>query len=205
MTEHVNAADRDQILLAFHQDCERPSVEDIIEWTEKHPELADDIRAHAALLRDWAAQDGLPQQVPDDLALVRARSRALNALHSVRAEHAEEPQQATASFGAMIAAKGTNIRELARQLDIDRGALADMIDGVMLAPIGERLVTAWMSFFAVSRSAFENALASALATPRLGHASASGTPQIIPRPYEEIIRSSTSMSAERIRYWLGED
>jgi hypothetical protein len=205
MTEPVKAADRDQILLAFHQACERPSAQDIIEWTKKYPQFAEDIRAHAAILRDWAAQGELPQQVPDDLALARARSRALNALHTARKEFAAEAEPAAVSFDAMLNAKSTNIRELARQFDIDRGTLADMIGGAMLAPVGERLVAAWTSFFAVTRAAFDNAFASALAAPRLGHAKADGPPRIIPRSYEEIIRSSASMSEARKRYWLGED
>jgi hypothetical protein len=44
----------------------------------------------------------------------------------------------------------------------------------------------------------------ALRAPRLGHAKADGTPSIVARSYEEIIRDS-SMPPERQRYWLGED
>jgi hypothetical protein len=204
MTKNVTMVDRDEVLLAFHKSCERPSAQDIIEWTAKYPAFADDIRDHAAILRDWAAREGLPEQVPDELALARGRSRALNALHAARKMQAEEPMP-VASFEAMMAEKGTNIRELARQLDIDRGVLADMVSGRMRPPVGERLVAAWMKWLGVTRDLFERAFAAARATPKLGHAKADGPPQIIPRTYEDIIRSSHSMSDERIRYWLEED
>jgi hypothetical protein len=204
MTKNANTDARDRVLLAFHQAHERPSAEDIIEWTEKYPAFAEDIRVHAAILRDWAAQDDITHQIPTELALTQARSRALSELHAARKESGSDKSTAAMSFDAMISAKGTNIPQLARHFDIDRGVLADMISGMMLAPIGERLVSAWTAFFTVSRDMFEKALLLAQENPRLGHANSNGPPQIRRRPYENIVRSS-SMSEERIRYWLGED
>ena len=48
------------MLFAFHQACKQPSAEDILEWTSRYPQFADDIRADAAVARDWAAREGLP-------------------------------------------------------------------------------------------------------------------------------------------------
>lgn len=46
--------DRDEVLFAFHQACERPTAEQIIEWTQRYPPFADDIRDHAAVRLDAA-------------------------------------------------------------------------------------------------------------------------------------------------------
>lgn len=53
---------RDEVLFAFHEACDAPSPEDIIAWAEKYPEYADDIRAHGAIRRDWAAQAVHPER-----------------------------------------------------------------------------------------------------------------------------------------------
>ena len=36
---------KDEVLFAFHEACEQPSAEDIIAWTRRYPQYADDIRA----------------------------------------------------------------------------------------------------------------------------------------------------------------
>jgi hypothetical protein len=61
-----------------------------------------------------------------------------------------------------------------------------------------------MAALAITRDAFNEALQSALATPRIGHAKANGAPTIIAQSYEALIRSS-SMDDERKHYWLNED
>jgi hypothetical protein len=201
MTDRANA-NRDQVLLAFHQACEVPTVEDVIAWTEKYPDFADDIRDHAAILRDWAAQHDLSERVPEEIDLTNARSRALSALHAARIAERVEVHLATATFDAMMKAKGTTIPALARSLDIDRTILAAMVGGRMHRPVGGRLISAWTSFFSITREAFENALSAALGAPRLGFAKADAPPTINTRSYEDLVRSSTTMPPERISYWL---
>lgn len=195
---------RDEVLLAFHEACDVPSADDIVAWVGRYPQFADDIREHAAIRRDWAGERQLPERKPDDVDLARARSRALNALHAARAAAQEPVPQAPVSFDAMMRARAVNVRAVARQLDIGVDVLGDMISGVMLAPVGPRLVDAWTAFFAISRDAFDVALEAVQGAPRLGYAKASGEPTVVRRTYEDIVRSSPLMSDERIRFWLGE-
>ncbi len=48
----INQIGRDEILFAFHQTCECPTEEQIDEWAGRYPQLAEDIRSHAAIARD---------------------------------------------------------------------------------------------------------------------------------------------------------
>ena len=52
--------------------------------------------------------------------------------------------------------------------------------------------------------AFNSALQLALTAPKLGIPKADGNATVIPRSYEDLVRSST-MSEARKKYWLGED
>ena len=36
---------RDEVLLAFQEACKRPTTEQILDWTSRYPEFAEDIRA----------------------------------------------------------------------------------------------------------------------------------------------------------------
>lgn len=51
MTDRINPNDRDSVLFAFHEECARPTAEQIIEWVSRFPEYADDIRVHASVAR----------------------------------------------------------------------------------------------------------------------------------------------------------
>lgn len=194
---------RDEVLFAFHQAFDRPTPEQIIEWTRRYPQFADDIRAHAAIARDWAARKGLPVAVPDETMLARGHSRVLNALYNaeIAAKAAGEPCE---SFQQIMAERGTDVPQLARELDIARSVLADLVNGGVLAPIGKRLVNALTRALSISVAVFDAALQRALHSPRLGHAKADGPPTITPRPYEEVIRSS-NMAPQRKEYWLSDD
>lgn len=57
---------QDEILLEFQKTCVRPTAEDIIAWCRCYPVLADKIRAHAAIARDWAAQGPNPPSEGDE-------------------------------------------------------------------------------------------------------------------------------------------
>jgi hypothetical protein len=202
-TQKANNDKRDEVLYAFHQACEQPTAEQIIEWTRRYPQFADDIRAHAAIARDWAARKGVPYAVPDQTLLARGHSRVLNALYNaeVTVEAAEESHQ---TFLQMMTVKGTSVPQLARQLEIGRSVLADLVNGCMLPPIGRRLANAFCQALSIRVDDFNGALRSALSAPHLGLAKADDIPMLIPRTYEEIIRSS-NMTPERIEYWLSED
>jgi hypothetical protein len=205
MTDQNRAEDRDEVLFAFHRACNDPTAEQIIEWASRFPQFADDIRAHAALLKDWAAREGLPAEEPDETMLARGRSRALDALYNAEvALTSEETPASSRSFERMMYACGKDVPQLARDLNIARGILAALVGGRMLAPVGGRLVTALMAALAITHDAFNDALHSALAAPRIGHAKANGAPTVIAQSYEALIRSS-SMTEERKHHWLSED
>lgn len=207
-TDNGHNNKRDEVLFAFHQACEHPTADQIIEWTQRYPEFADDIRAHAAVALDWAARKELPVAAPDEGMLVRGHSRVLDALYNaeVAAKAAAEKVAAEPcqSFQQVMAERGTNVPRLARELDIARSVLADVFNGGVLAPIGKRLVKALTGALIITLEAFDAALKHALAAPRLGQAKADGAPTIIPRPYEEVIRTS-NMTPERVNYWLSDD
>jgi hypothetical protein len=204
MTDHNKVDELDEILFAFHQACANPNADEIIAWSSRYPQLAADIRAHAAILKDWAARRNLPADEPDELMLARARSRALDALYNAEVARRSDASASPRSFEQMMQARGTDVPQLARDLNIARSVLADLVSGGMRAPAGRRLVDALTYALAITEDAFHAALQAALRAPRLSHAKADETPSIIPRSYEEIIKDS-SMSPERQRYWLGED
>lgn len=206
MTTQNNHNDtRDEVLFAFHQACERPTAAQIIEWTHRYPQLADDIRAHAAVARDWEARKDASVAEPDAGMLDRGYSRVLNALYNAAvAATATGSTDTCQSFQQMMAASGTDVPRLARELDIARSVLADLFNGGMLAPVGSRLVNALIRAFGIKRDHFDEALLRALNAPRLGHAKSDGRPTVIPRTYDEVVLTS-NMTPERVRHWLSED
>jgi hypothetical protein len=205
MNQHNRKEERDEVLFAFHQACECPTAEEIIAWIERYPQFADDIRAHAAISRDWAASKGLPATEVDETMLARTYSNALNVLYDAEIKASSSgPAQSAKSFHEILNERGKEVFQLATDLDIGRSVLADLFNGWMLAPIRRRLIDAITSSLAITRAAFDSALTYALQNPRLGHAKADDAPAITPRTCDEIIRDS-NMPDDRIKYWLEED
>jgi hypothetical protein len=211
MNQQRKNEDRDEVLFAFHQACERPTAEEIIEWTERYPQFADDIRSHAAISRDWAASEDLPGEEADETMLARAYSNALDALYKAESKAKERTTAAVSaslpaakSFHDVLAERGKETFELAHEMDIARSVLADLFNGWMLAPIRNRIIEAVTKSLAITRAGFDYALTFALQNPRFGHAKADGSPTVTARPCDEIIRES-NMSDERKRHWLEED
>jgi hypothetical protein len=196
-------ARRDEVLFEFHRQCQRPTAEQIVDWTERYPEFAEDIREHAAARLDWGAMEQLPPIEADDALIARGRSRALNAIHDAQAAARTEAPTDAATFQALMQASGTNVAGLARELDIERSVIADMTAGRMLPPLGRRFADRLANVLRSTVATVEAALNGAIQAPRLGHAKATRMPTIIQRPYAEIIRSS-GMSAEQKLYWLDE-
>jgi hypothetical protein len=194
--------ERDKVLFTLHKSCSNPTAAEIDEWVKQYPQYADDIRSHAAIIKDWAARKGLPGADPDPAMVSRSQSRTLDALHKARA--AGTSNQAALTFDQIMAASGTNVPDLARNLDINRGVLAALVGGRMLAPVGERLVSALVNCWAITIGTFDSALHLALTAPRLGIPKAASNPTIIPHSYEHFVRSS-SMTDARKKYWLGEE
>lgn len=204
MSDTNRKDERDEVLFALHRECSNPTAQQIIQWIEKYPQFADDIRAHAAILKDWAASEAFPVLEPSGAMLSRSQSRAMDALHKAQiAPLAERAGAETRTFEQIMASCGTDVPQLSRKLNIGRGILSALVSGRMLAPVGDRLVEAFMSSLSITQDVFNAALQYAQATPRLGHAKAEGTPTVIPRTYEELVRAS-SMLDDRKRFWLGE-
>jgi len=203
MTDRLQTLGRDDVLFAFHEACPRPTVEEIIDWTTRFPKFADEIRAHAAVARDWATREGLSAEEPDETRLARAYSRALNALYMADAE-----PNAAQSFHDIIAARGTSVAALQREVGgavgIGRSVLADLVNGAMRGPVGQRFLDSVCHAVAITHDRFYAALKMALAAPRVGLAKADAAPTVNARTYEEVIRDS-DMTPEQIRYWLGGD
>jgi hypothetical protein len=198
----VRDKERDRVLMAFHNACEKPTTEQIVEWVERHPQYADDIRAHAAVLRDWAAGAESTDEEVSPSALNAAYSNALNAIYS--AQKKEERSEAAVSFHDIAAARNIDVIQMAQDMDIPRGVLADLFDGAMLRPIRKWLSGAVCRTLKITYESFNAALDVVLENPRFGHAKANGAPTIRRRTCDEIIRASR-MSAERKREILEGD
>lgn len=205
MTDQTKATRRDEVLFAFHRECATPTLDQIIDWTQRYPEFADDIRAHAGIMRDWAADEDAEEEVVDELMMNRARSRALNAIYNAQAVEQDNTQAAPeTTFDQLLSSAGLDTRQLGRAINVGRDVLSDLFRGRMSPPIGPRLVKALLGQLKATPAQFDRALAYSQAHPSMGHAKASQQPTIIQCSYEESIRRS-SMLPERKSYWLEED
>jgi len=204
MTDQTKATRRDDVLFAFHRECATPTVDQIIDWTQRYPEFADDIRSHAGIMRDWAANEETDEEAIDELMMSRARSRALNAIYNAQAAEKVDAQAAReTTFDQLLSNVGLDTRQLSRAIDVGRDVLSDLFRGRMSPPVGSRLVQALLDQLQATRAQFDRAHAYSRAHPSMGHANASQQPSVVQCSYEESIRRS-SMSPERKSYWLEE-
>nr|WP_294522484.1 hypothetical protein [uncultured Rhodopila sp.] len=204
MTDSPQTPDRDDVLFAFHEACLRPTTKQIIDWTSRYPQFADDIRAHAAAARDLEAQKEVPLDEPTETTLARAYSRALNALYQADVKapvHASNGEY----FQDILATRGMDVPALAREvggdIGIRRSVIADLINGRMRPPVGRRFLDASCRGLAITRDRFFAALERAIATPRYGLAKADTAPTVTARNYEDVVKDS-GMTEDQIRYWL---
>ena len=204
MNERDITAKRDEVLFAFHQAFERPNAQQIVEWIERYPEFADDIRDHAAIMLDWAHGAEGSELKADATMIARGRSRALNAIYVAQRAAGAANSSAANAFHDLVARAGTTIPQLALDIDIDRMVLAELANGRVKGPIGTRLLAALCGPLKIAIDALQQLLAKLTLTPQLGHAKAEGNPTINLQSYEDVIRAST-MPEHRKRYWLGED
>lgn len=198
-----NRQERDEVLIAFHEECDIPTRADVERWAQAHPGFAQDIREHAAvrlaMVADLIEQ---PAQLDDNM-VARGRSRVQAAMFA--AEAGDRVVEATAASGstlnAMLKSAGLSQAELARRLPIKRVVVADLFAGRM-SDLRPRFSTAISRELGVSLAEFNVAHAHAARIPALGgRAKSVGQPVANQRTFEEIIRSS-GMSEEEIAYWL---
>lgn len=202
MTTSPRPADRDEILFAFNQSCPAPTAEQIIEWCARYPDLAEDIRDHAAISRDWAARENLEAPPVSSTMLARGFSRVLNMVFETDRASASAPT--AQSFREAIEKRSLTVPKLASMFDIDRSVLAALFNGRMLAPVGKRLIAAVTSTLQIPEQLFHQLHRATNKSPKLGLAKSSGAPTMEPESYEAIVEAS-QMTDERKRYWLGED
>jgi hypothetical protein len=205
MTDLAKTTERDEVLFAFHEALERPTAADIVEWTKRYPQFADDIRAHAAIAWDWATSGKYAEQPVDEVMAARAYSQALNIIYSA------PPSQVTAetakpcrTFQQMQEAIGKETYQIARELDVGRSVLSDLFNGCMNPPIRKRLIDSLLTKLNTTLEEFHGALDFARQSPSMSHAKSHHIPSVLPRSCDQIIRDS-NMSDDRKRYWLEED
>jgi hypothetical protein len=206
MNKQNKTAERDDVLFAFHNECERPTAAEIAKWVELYPQFGDDIREHAAIRNEWD-DSACEESDVDESTLARGRSNALNLLHQVR--QGRPQQQAvddneSENWSQLVSRAGFDIPRLARTINIDRMVLAELNAGRIRMPIGKKLRDALSDVLNVSMERLILAISRLLNQPmRLGHAKADGPPIIRTRTYEEVIRASP-MAPEEQSHWLSE-
>jgi uncharacterized protein YunC (DUF1805 family) len=202
MTNENRTENRDEVLFAFHQAYARPNAEQIIEWTSKYPQFAEDIRAHAVVAWDWACEGELAAEADESL-VAEGYSRALNIIWQA-ASAAPIPNVSTVrSFQDILAARGITVPQVARTIGIERGVVADLVSGRMLVPAGPRFVNAFSDAAAISPAEFHAAHQYAVSAPRVGLAKADRAPAVVQQTYEQIIRAT--VAADRQSFWLEGD
>lgn len=203
MTNKIENAVRDDVLFAFHQECLRPTAEDISKWVHRYPQFADDIRIHASIARDMADEEENLIEASEAM-FQRGYSRALSTIYSADLENSASESVAYQSFEAVMDACGKSIPTLANEIDIRRSVIADIFGGRVHPPLSKRMTTALQRSLVISTEKVLELLQHALGQPKLGMAKARNISPIVARPFGEVIRTS-GMSEEKIRYWLDED
>jgi len=200
-----NQRERDEVLIAFHEECNIPTRADVERWALAHPGFAQDIREHAAVRLAMLA-DAVEQPIGlDDNMIARGRSRVQAAMFAAEATDRVDDVTAAAgpSLDGMLKSAGLTQPELARRLPIKRVVVADLFAGRM-RDLRPRFSTAISRELGVSVAEFNVAHAHTARIPALGgRAKSVGQPVANQRTFEEIIRSS-GMSEEEIAYWLAD-
>lgn len=199
-----NNTRRDEVLFAFHEACEHPTAEQIMEWTTKYPEFAEDIAAHAEYLLASEAQQDLQIKQPDEADVARSWSWTLNAIFEAEKAGHLNTKSDGETFSQLLEQSGMTIPALARRIDIDRLVIGEINAGRLRPPINARLLIALAKIFERAVDDLEQIIARTLARPMLGNAKASNRPEVHAQSYESVIQS-TDMSLDKKNYWLGRD
>jgi len=204
MTDLEKTTERDEVLFAFHEAFDRPTAGDIVEWTKRYPQFADDIRAHAAVAWDWATSETELEQPVDEVLAARAYSQALNIIYSAQPSSAAVETTKHRTFLQMQEAIGKQTHQIARELEVGRDVLSDLFNGSMKPPIRKRLVDSLLEKLNTTLEEFLGALNLARQSSTMSHAKSHHVPCVVARSCDDIIRDS-NMSDDRKRYWLEED
>ncbi len=187
---------RDDVLVAFHAACPRPTAEDLALWVDRHPDLADDLRDHAEALLA-AAQDRHLRPEPSEALLARTRSAALGALEAARAKAAATVS--ASGLEGLMASAGTDLPRLARALRLGRAPVVDLVQGRVVLPVPAALLAALADALRTTVAAVD--AATRAATPRMGSAKAEGTPSAPRLAFADIVRDDPTMPEANKRLW----
>ncbi|MEW6449199.1 MAG: helix-turn-helix transcriptional regulator [Pseudomonadota bacterium] len=198
MTKQNRDQERDAVLYAFHEAFARPTAAQIIEWAKRYPEFADDIRAHAAIAREWDDNAHATAAEPSESLLAAAYSRTLNLMYKASAAN----KDAQRTFQEIIAARNMTLPQVARAVGIDRAVVADLVSGRMSGPIRPVFSRAVAHVLAITNDVFDALHRRALLQPTLGLAKAAHAPSIVVRPYDDIIRTCDELTPHEKKKWL---
>jgi hypothetical protein len=107
-----NHQGRDEVLIAFHEECDIPTRADVERWTQAHPDFAQDIREHAAIRLAMVADLVEHPAQMDDNMVARGRSRVQAAMFEAEAGDLAAPSGPTLT--AMLKSAGLTLPDLAR-------------------------------------------------------------------------------------------
>ncbi len=223
MTNYNAKEEKDEILYAFHLECENPTPKNIITWVKRYPQYADDIREHAELLLAQKSVSKLNILQPDEEMLVKGRSETMNAIYEfeqkvARNEHDDAESESNkqndlsddinttsvVDFDLLLKNAGTSIAELARDINIERNVVAKVAAGRVCLPVGDRFLSAIASLLGLTKDMIVSAIQLSLQNPRFGHAKSRDKPEFQAVAYKDIVTNSTKMTPEQIQYWLDE-
>lgn len=192
----------DPVIEAFIAACPRPTAQDIIEWIERYPDRADDIRDAAEIALSLDAQYDA-NRVPSPELLKRIDEMCDATFGQYWAE-AQAERVKTATFRSLMADSGKGLPAVARELDIGRAALTDLVQGRMTVPLPARFAAALAEAFFTTAEVIAAAAGRAVAHPHMGRAKANAAPNGRQRTFADIVRDDPTMSAERKAFWLAE-
>lgn len=198
----IDDAARDEVLFAFQLAHPRPTPADVTEWVGRHPDLRAVIMEHAAALieADLAGEIDVPLQENE---LARGRSVTLDLIHRFeQGVRTAAVTQGGATLVDLLQAAGKTLPVLAREIGAGRPMLTDYVSGSMSPPVEPRLTAAVSKALGLTVAAVEAAFATTLAKPVIARAKADGTPVVLRRSYDEIVRGDSTMTDERKAFWL---
>lgn len=201
--ERSEVPDLDDVLYAFFVACPLPTRVETRRWQERHPAYAEAIGRRAAIMADIAFGQMTNATVEYEDAPDPATD-ALIARLVKETSTADTRGSVTTTLADLLTAARKRIPEVAQEIDIHRGVLADIVAGRLAPPIGNRLVGALATALTASEVAVRRAAEASFALPTLGHASSDGPPESTSRTYAQSIASS-DMTEERKAYWLRQD
>jgi transcriptional regulator with XRE-family HTH domain len=202
MTAKIGPGDlsRDEVLESFAAAHPSPNAQDVRDWSNRYPDHADEIFALAIDLNRYPAllsADEGPEPTQKQIDAAWERHKAAAILIDGKVRSAPRLQ--------MIAeAAGTDLADLAAEIDIDRRILVGLESGRILLPVSGRLISAIAATLKADEDVVAASLNASFLTPRVAFAKARGAPQMTRGRYEDAVRTS-GMSNERKAFWLGED